>query len=184
MKYLKTRKEFLNEDNGFDTGYYGAAHTGATHGASLGSEFSFGNTHSILPRPKRDFVYYSWDDFVNTDFKVYQENIPEEEQDEYGIYKLIIGEEDYILKPCIVYEKGVTNVHLVDLKDGEIHATISEEIPESRDLKKGEFYINPNIPEYESIIDQLIEQGFMTKKEESNQVVGEETSDVYKVLGL
>jgi hypothetical protein len=181
---LKRFTDFINEFHYGSTAYNGPAHTGVNHGAGLDSEQNFGHPHSLLPEPRRDFVYYSWDDFVNTDFKVYQDLEPSEEADEYGIYKLLIGEEEYVLKPCIVYEKGVTNVHLVDLKDGDVYATISEEIPESRELKKGEFYINPNIPEYESIIDQLIEQGFMTKKEESNQIVGEESSDVYKVLGL
>jgi len=184
MKYIKSRIEFLNETSGNSTGYHGRAHTAATHGAGLDTEYSFGNTHSILPQPKRDFVYYSWNDFINTDFKVFQDIEIDDEENDYGLYKLTIGTEEYVLKPCIVYERGVTSVHLVDLNKGDIHATISEEIPESKDLEKGEFFINPNIPEYESIIEQLIEQGFMTKKEDSSQVIGDKTSDVYKVLGI
>lgn len=166
---LKRHIDFINE---------------TSTGASLSSEFSFGNTHSILPQARRNFMYYDWDDFINTDFKVFQNLPPDEDHDEYGIYKILIGEQEYVFLPCIVYEKGVTNVHLVDLNTGKIYTTISEEIPESKDLKKGEFYINPNIEEYDSIIQQLIEQGFMAKKEESNQIVGERTSDIYKVLGV
>jgi len=179
MKHLKPRLEFLNEAGAS----YTPPRTGSapTHGAELADS---GGGASVLPQPRRGFIYYSWEDFINTNFKIFHTIEPEEEEDSYGIYKLLIGEHEYILKPCVVYEKKVTNVHLVNLKDGEIFATISEEIPESKDLKEGEFYINPNIDEYDSILKQLIEQGFMTKKEISNQIVGEETSDIYKVSGI
>ena len=179
MKHLKKRNDFLNEAGASNT----PPRTGSapTQGSELADA---GGGAGVLPEPRRNFVYYSWEDFINTDFKVFYIDVPEQEQDEYGIYKLIIGDHEYVLTPCVVYERKVTNVHLVDLKDGEVYATISEEIPESKDLKQGEFYINPNIDEYESIIYQLIDQGFMTKKEKSNQIVGEESSDIYKVLGL
>jgi len=176
--YVKRYKDFINEN--------GASYTPPRTGSAptSGSELSTSGGRASMPQTSRGFVYYSWEDFINTDFKVFQENPQEIEEDEYGLYKLNIGDHEYIFKPGVVYEKKVTNVHLVDLKTGEVYATISEEIPESKDLKKGEFFINPNIPEYENIIDQLIDQGFMVKKEESNQIVGEESSDIYKVLGV
>lgn len=170
--------EFLNE-NGAS---YSPPRTGSapTYGSELAGS---GSGSASMPEPRRGFVYYSWDDFINTDFKVYQDIFIEEEDSDYGLYEILIGESKYILKPCIVYEHKETHVHLVNLEDGEIYLTISEVIPESKELKMGEFYIDPNITEYKSIINQLIEQGFMSKRE-SNQIVGKGASDIYKVLGI
>lgn len=183
MKHLKNRKEFLLETG---VTYYGGQRTSGAvnHASNIDTEYSFGNTHNMMPNPKRGFVYYSWKDFINADFKVYQKDIKEKDPIEFGVYQLKIGNENYLVKPAIVYEHKVTNVHLVDIYTNEIISTISQEIPESKKLKEGEFFINPNVDEYESIIEQLIEQGFMTKKEDSDQIVGAEPSDVYKVLGF
>lgn len=175
---IKRFKDFINES--------GASYTPPRTGsaATYGSQLSGGVGQSTMYQSRRGFTKFNWDDFVNIDFIIYQDNIElEEEPDNYSIYKLNVGDKEYIFKPVVFYINNVTHVHLTNTEDGVVYSTISEEIPESKDLKKGEFYINPNIDEYESVLNQLEEQGFISKKD-SNQIVGEKSSDIYKVLSI
>ena len=71
--------------------------------------------------------------------------------------------------PCLVTIDGEELVLRIDIKsnsinlisDGKIYDNLSVELPETTELRKDEFFINPDI-DFE-IIKQLTEQNFISK---------------------
>ena len=90
-----------------------------------------------------------------------------------GLFKTKIKGDDLILKINVSYNP-FTKVNLI--KDNEIYDNLSIELPNSNELRKGEFYLNPDINK--NIVRELENQNFITKTNHT-EIAGNEKTTSY-----
>ena len=93
-----------------------------------------------------------------------------------GPFITYINNEELILKLYVEYFETGTEVYL--FKDTEIYDNLSILLPNSHELRKGEFFLNPDINP--NIVKELIEQNFITKKD-IKSIAGDKETISYKL---
>lgn len=87
-----------------------------------------------------------------------------------GVFKVNINGEELILR-LYIEEEPITRVYLI--LNNEIYEHLSVEIPESKYLNKGEFFLNPEISN--NIVEVLINQQFIEETGKKAQAGLKET---------
>jgi len=93
-----------------------------------------------------------------------------------GRFLTNINGREIVLKLQVEYINLLTKVYLI--KDNKVYDNLSINLPDSRKLREGEFFLNPDINS--NIVKELTKQNFITKQK-TESIAGDKKTTAYKL---
>lgn len=105
------------------------------------------------------------------------------ESSDFGLYNIDMGDKELVVKPQ-VSDEGKKLV-LIEENEGLVVATLSLEIPETKQLEPGYFYAPVWQKDKKELLDQLVEQGLLEIDSQKREVeTASGVAKVYRILNF